>query len=112
MGGITAIKKLRASSITSKILVFSALGEEDKVFEALQAGADSYVWKEEGLGGIADAVVATSQGRAVCSPTIARQLDRRLDFLLRRLHGISLEEALRVKEKEAASASSESSLGR
>ena len=112
MGGITAIKRLRASSVTSKILVFSAIGEEDKVYRALEAGANSYVWKKEGLEGIADAVVATSQGRAVCSPAIARKLERRLKFLLRRFYDVRLEEILRVKYKEVASASGESSLGR
>lgn len=112
MGGITAIKRLRASSVTSKILVFSAIGEEDKVFKALKAGANSYVLKKEGLEDIAEAVELTSQGISVCSPTIARMLERRLDYLLKRDYGISLKEILRGEAKEAAGASGESSIGR
>jgi len=112
MGGITAIERLRASSVTSKILVFSTIGEEDKVFSALQAGANSYVWKAEGLEDIADAVEATSQGISVCSPTIARKLEKRLDHLLKRLYGISLKEILRGEAEEGTGASGESPISR
>lgn len=112
MGGITAIKKLRAGSVTSKILVFSAVEQENKVYRALQAGANSYVLKREGLESIADAIEATYQGSAFCSPTVARMLEKRLDYLLGKLYGISLKEILRDKAKETAGPLSKSSLGR
>ena len=45
MGGLEAIRQLKAQEPAANILVISALGQKHAVFEALQLGAKNYIVK-------------------------------------------------------------------
>ena len=72
--GIEALPAIRAASSESKVLVTSVDREEDVVMEAIAAGADGYVWKNESAEGIANAVVAVAEGRFVVTRSVADAL--------------------------------------
>lgn len=69
--GIEAIPVLREASPESRILMTSVEREEDVVIAAVSSGADGYIWKNESAAGIANAVVAVSEGRFVVTRSIA-----------------------------------------
>jgi DNA-binding NarL/FixJ family response regulator len=55
----------------AKILVTSVISSESVVLDAIRAGADGYVWKNETGSGIAAAVERVADGRFVMTPAIA-----------------------------------------
>lgn len=71
--GIEAIRRISSNpDIDSRVLVYTILGKGSTVFEAIKAGADSYVWKDEEHTDLIEAVLATARGEAFASPEIAR----------------------------------------
>jgi len=72
--GIEAIPSVKALAPSAKILVMSMDRTEDVVMDAILAGADGYVWKNESADGIASAVVETAAGRFVVTRSIAERL--------------------------------------
>lgn len=47
MNGIQAVKQIKQSNPSTRIIVFSVYHEEEFRLEGLQAGAEYFVWKEE-----------------------------------------------------------------
>jgi DNA-binding NarL/FixJ family response regulator len=72
--GISAIITWKGLCPDAKVLVMSMDCEEDVVVEAIRAGADGYVWKNESADGIATAVVQTADGRFVVTRSVAERL--------------------------------------
>jgi two-component system response regulator DegU len=80
MKGIDIIRMIRErDDIDVKILVYTIFATHEVIFEAMQAGANSYVWKDEPTERISESVINTAQGRAQISPTIARMILDRFD---------------------------------
>lgn len=69
--GIDALPAIAEAAPEAKILVTSVLRSEEIVRQAIAAGADGYVWKNESGSGIASAVVGVVEGRFVLTPSIA-----------------------------------------
>lgn len=75
-GGIEGIPVLRQVSPDAQILIYSVNRDDETVRAAFAAGADGYVWKEEAAEGIATAIVKTSEGRLVSTPSISEAMLR------------------------------------
>jgi len=79
MDGVTAVRRIRQalSDDEVKILAYCISESYDTIYRAIEAGANSYVNKNESHEEIADAIRLVASGGAASSPTIAaRVLER------------------------------------
>jgi DNA-binding NarL/FixJ family response regulator len=72
MTGIDAVREVRQRMPEVKILVFSMTRDDELILEAIQAGADGYLWKNETAEGIASAVERVYEGRFVVTKSVAQ----------------------------------------
>jgi DNA-binding NarL/FixJ family response regulator len=77
MSGVEVIRQLGLLAPTSRVLVLTR-SEENRVVEAIVAGATGYILKSAAPDAIVDAVRATAGGGAVLSPQIAGNLLQRI----------------------------------
>src|SRR5262245_2122628 len=76
MSGIDVTRKLRASHPDIEILIFTIFDEEDKVIEAITAGAAGYLLKGTPVEKIVEAIKDVKAGGSVIQPNLARALLR------------------------------------
>lgn len=76
MSGIDVTRALKASSPKIEILIFTVFDEEEKVLEAVQAGASGYLLKGAPTEKIIEAIKEVSAGGTVIQPNLARRLLR------------------------------------
>jgi DNA-binding NarL/FixJ family response regulator len=74
ISGIAGIKMIKEKYPSSDFLVLSIYESEDKVFDALCAGATGYLIKNTPLAKIKEAVIELKNGGAPMSPKIARKV--------------------------------------
>jgi len=74
LGGIEAIRRLRAAGVTSPVVVLTSFAEADRVRDAVEAGAIGYLLKDSEPGDVLDAVRAAAAGHAPLDPRVARAL--------------------------------------
>lgn len=74
MSGLEAIALLKERYGNTNIIMWSSYDDPDKIFRALQSGADSYLLKRESLTTIRDAIHIVYNGGAFMSPSIARKV--------------------------------------
>ncbi len=80
-GGIAAIAPLRAIAREAKVLMTSVSQDEATILEAIRAGADGYVWKNETAEKLVNALVRVHEGRFVVTTSIAEQILGKTDEL-------------------------------
>lgn len=74
MTGIEAVAQARDAYPNTKFLMLSIFDEDDKIFEAIKAGANGYLLKDEPLEKIKDAIRnLLDDAGAPMSPAIARK---------------------------------------
>lgn len=71
MNGITATRLIRERYPNIKIVMVTIYDNDESIFNAIQAGADSYILKETKAGKIYETILDTLNGGAVMSPSIA-----------------------------------------
>lgn len=76
MSGIECIRQLRPESPDTQFMMFTVYENDDKVFEALQAGASGYLLKHTPLPQLRDALIELHEGGSPMSVHIARKLVR------------------------------------
>jgi len=74
MNGIECLVRLKARCPQAKVLMFTVMEHDDKVFAALKAGADGYLLKRESPEKILDAIDDALNGGAPMSSEIARRV--------------------------------------
>jgi DNA-binding NarL/FixJ family response regulator/two-component sensor histidine kinase len=74
MDGLEALRQLRASNRDVKVLMVSALAQDEDVLESLKAGASGYVLKDVTPDELASAVRAVVRGEALLSPGLTGKL--------------------------------------
>lgn len=74
MSGVEGIGRLRAASPATQVIVLTVHEEDDKVFEALCAGASGYLLKPASAGEISDAIGTALEGGAPINAVIARKV--------------------------------------
>jgi DNA-binding NarL/FixJ family response regulator len=81
MDGIETVQVAKLLYPHIHFLMLTVFDDDDKLFEAIKAGADGYLLKNDKLASIIDCIVQLSEtGSAPMSPRIARKT---LDLLLR-----------------------------
>lgn len=74
MDGIEAARLIRLEMPHVGILVITADDSDERVFEAISAGVNGYVLKDESLETIVDAIRNTAAGRGFLPPAIAKKV--------------------------------------
>lgn len=71
MGGVEAIRELRRTAPTVRVLVLTTFDTDADVLPAVEAGATGYLLKDTPREDLVRAVRAAYRGEAVLSPTVA-----------------------------------------
>ncbi len=74
ISGIEVTKQLKATHPSIEILIFTIFDEEDKVLEAVKAGASGYLLKGATADKIIEALKEVKAGGTVIQPNLARRL--------------------------------------
>jgi len=74
MNGIECIRQVKGKSPGTQFMMFTVYENDDKVFEALKAGASGYLLKNTGLLQIAESVKELHEGGSPMSANIARKM--------------------------------------
>ena len=74
MNGIECIRQVKDKSPATQFMMFTVYENDDKVFEALKAGASGYLLKNTGLLHIAESVKELHEGGSPMSANIARKM--------------------------------------
>ena len=74
MSGIDCIRSVKEKCPDTQFMMFTVYENDDKVFEALKAGASGYLLKNTGLLQIAESVKELHEGGSPMSANIARKM--------------------------------------
>ena len=74
MNGIECIRQVKDKSPSTQFMMFTVYENDEKVFEALKAGASGYLLKNTGLLQIAESVQELHEGGSPMSANIARKM--------------------------------------
>jgi DNA-binding NarL/FixJ family response regulator len=74
MSGIECIRQVKAKSPGTQFMMFTVYENDEKVFEALKAGASGYLLKNTGLLQLTEALKELYSGGSPMSANIARKL--------------------------------------
>ena len=74
MNGIDCIRQVKDKSPNTQFMMFTVYENDEKVFEALKAGASGYLLKNTGLVQLIEALKELHQGGSPMSANIARKL--------------------------------------
>ena len=74
MNGIECIRQVKGKSPGTQFMMFTVYENDDKVFEALKAGASGYLLKNTGLLQIVESVKELHEGGSPMSANIARKM--------------------------------------
>jgi two-component system NarL family response regulator len=85
--GIDAARDIRARMPTVRVVMLTVSEEEDDLFEAIKAGANGYLLKEQPPEDVAAAIHAVSQGDSLITPSMASKLLREFSALATRAGG-------------------------
>lgn len=72
--GIEAIRQIKSSSPETRIIVLTSFAENNKVWPAIEAGADGYLLKGTSPADLVKAIKAVYNGEPAIHPDIARKL--------------------------------------
>ena len=76
MDGVEAIRRLRQERPDSRIIVFTAFDNDERIIHAVQAGANGYLLKGAPREEIFQAIRITMQGGSLLQPVVASKLLR------------------------------------
>ncbi len=76
MDGIEAIRKCKAKSPRTQVIVLTSYHEDEHIFPALKAGAISYLLKDVKAAELADAIRRAARGEAILHPRVAERVIR------------------------------------
>lgn len=104
MNGIDCVKKIISVKPETKIIMLTVYEENEKIYDALRAGASGYILKRSTLREILDAIREVMIGGAPMSPSIAKKVLNYFNQVGKKTNDINLtaREAEILKELVAA----------
>lgn len=78
LDGIEAIRRLRTANPSIQVVVLTAFDTDERIFGALQAGAQGYLLKGAPRAEIFGAIRTVSSGKALIPPVVASKLLRQM----------------------------------
>jgi len=100
MNGIEAVLLLKRELPSIQILMQTVFEDEDRVFDAICAGASGYILKDDLKNKLIDAIQELHYGGSPMSPSIARKVINKLHAPERISKNLSHEYKLSPREKE------------
>jgi DNA-binding NarL/FixJ family response regulator len=95
--GIDGVKAVKQNYPQIKIIMQTAFDDDDKVFAALQAGAEGYILKSASVTQIAQSIDEVIKGGAAMTPSIALKVMR---YFAQQQQAASTDYKLSLKENE------------
>jgi two-component system, NarL family, response regulator LiaR len=74
--GITVLREIKHVAPTTQVIVLTSYAEDEQIFEAMKAGAISYLLKDASPRELIEAVHAAAHGEGMLSPRIAARVLR------------------------------------
>jgi DNA-binding NarL/FixJ family response regulator len=74
ISGIEGVRTVKENFHNIQVLMFTVFDEDEKIFEAIEAGASGYILKKSSPEEITDAVISLHHGGAPMSASIARKV--------------------------------------
>ncbi len=74
ISGIEGVRTIKSNFLNPQILMFTVFEDEEKIFDAIRAGASGYILKKTAPHLILEAIRELNYGGAPMSPVIARKL--------------------------------------
>lgn len=96
--GIQAIREIKAEMPNTYVVAVSGFADDDSVLSALQAGATSYLSKDDDASTIQRAVEQASSGKLYLGPSITKQVLERVSGT--RVEAVHVERAGDLTSKE------------
>jgi len=76
MDGIAVTREIKTTCPSAEILIFTVFDNEEKVLEAIKAGASGYLLKASGKTKLLEAIYEVHAGGTIIQPNLARKLLR------------------------------------
>jgi len=96
MDGIEAIHRIKSLRPSTRIIVLTSFAQNEKVFPAIEAGADGYLLKDTSPTDLIKAIEAVCAGKPALHPDIAQKLMLRVSGHSK----LDTEETLTTRETE------------
>jgi DNA-binding NarL/FixJ family response regulator len=74
LGGVEAIRRLRALDSQCRVIVLTTFDDDEEVFEALRAGAVGYLLKDAPAARLVEAIHTAARGESFLQPSIAAKV--------------------------------------
>ena len=74
MDGVETIRRLRRLQPSPRIIVFTAFDDDERIINAIQAGADGYLLKDAPREEVFKAIHVTMKGGSLLQPVVASKL--------------------------------------
>ena len=100
MNGIEATRRLKQEMPGLGVVVMSAADTDTDLFEAIEAGANGYILKDEDPNTLIEALENASQGKAYLPPSVAKRVVQRIVSRSSPVARSSTPPAARLTERE------------
>lgn len=97
LDGVAVLEQMQPELSSARVIVLTAYGTEERILEAVRAGARGYLLKSAGLDEILQAVRVVAAGGSLLEPTVTTRL---LGSVGRLLRGNKTTELLTGRERE------------
>mgnify|MGYP001289282140 CR=1 FL=1 len=74
VGGVAATRRITQALPQTRVVVLTTFDDDERVFEAVLAGAQAYLLKDATEGEVLETVRAVQRGESRLSPTVARKV--------------------------------------
>jgi NarL family two-component system response regulator LiaR len=74
LDGLNALRQIKAESPTTQVVILTSHTGEEHMFDAIKAGATSYLLKTAGAREVIDAVRAAAHGESLLDPSVAARV--------------------------------------
>jgi NarL family two-component system response regulator LiaR len=74
MDGLTALRAIKEISPSTQVIILTSHQGDDELFDAIKAGALSYVLKTAGVDVVVESVRAAARGESLLDPTVAAKV--------------------------------------
>ena len=78
LDGVEVLKRLRAENAATRVIVFTAFDTDERILDAVQAGAQGYLLKGAPRDELFNAVRVVQAGGSLLQPIVASRLMRRV----------------------------------
>jgi DNA-binding NarL/FixJ family response regulator len=76
--GVDAVRAVRARRPAARIIMLTGQSSDELILEAIQAGADGYMTKDQAIGEVVDAVRAAHAGETLLPRSVIVEIARRV----------------------------------